>query len=150
MRSVGRRAQAVHSTPPETRGGVSPRLFSRTTWRISMLSSLARRVPSAAAALALLASLAQAQNAPSSVSQQGSTNAQLPLPYGAKDAQPVSRWTPPASAGRQLTLSDLMTWKQIRTPQLSNDARWFAYALAPNEGDAEVVIRGTAAGAKDM
>ena len=101
-------------------------------------------------ALALLAAVsASAQNTPSSVTQQGS-NAQLALPYGAKDTKPVSRWTPPASAGRQLTLNDLMSWKQIRTPLLSNDGRWFVYILAPNEGDAEVVIRGTAAGAKEM
>src|SRR5688572_3836924 len=106
--------------------------------------------PSAAVTtLALLASFAHAQNAPrAAVSQQG--NSQLSLPYGAKDDRPVSRWTPSASAGRQLTLNDLVTWKSIRTPQLSNDGKSFAYVLAPNEGDAEVVIRGTAAGAKEM
>ena len=27
------------------------------------------------------------------------------------------------------------------TVQLSNDGRWFAYQHAPNEGDAEVVLR---------
>lgn len=113
-----------------------------------MGSPIIRRASLAAAALALLTSFAVAQNAPAAVSQQG--NSQLSLPYGAKDANPVSRWTPPSSAGRQLTLNDLMTWKQIRAPQLSNDGRWFAYILAPNEGDAEVVIRGTAAGAKEM
>lgn len=113
-----------------------------------MRSSPARRTTVVAAALALAGPFAQAQNAQPGVSQQG--NAQLSLPYGAKDANPVSRWTPRASAGRQLTLSDLMMWRNIRTPQLSNDGKWFAYVLAPNEGDAEVVIRGTAAGAKEM
>jgi len=112
-----------------------------------MRSSLSLRAPLALAALTLLASATHGQNAP--VSQQASGNAQLTLPYGAKDASPVSRWTPPASAGRQLTLTDLMSWKQIRTPLLSNDGRTFVYVLAPNEGDAEVVIRGTAAGAKE-
>jgi dipeptidyl aminopeptidase/acylaminoacyl peptidase len=71
------------------------------------------------------------------------------LPYGAMDEKPVSRWTPPASAGRQLTLNDLLTWKQIRNSTLSNDGKWFAYILGPNEGDAEVVIRGTAADGKE-
>lgn len=107
-----------------------------------------RRPFAVAATLAILASSAHAQNAPTGVSQQG--NAQLSLPYGAKDDKPVSRWTPPASAGRQLALNDLLTWKSVRNPQLSNDGKWFAYVLAPNEGDAEVVIRGTAAGAKEI
>ncbi len=77
-------------------------------------------------------------------------NPQTTLPYGATNATPMSKWTPSASAGRQLTLNDLLTWKGIRSPQLSNDGKWFAYILAPNEGDAEVVVRGTGAGAQEM
>jgi dipeptidyl aminopeptidase/acylaminoacyl peptidase len=76
-------------------------------------------------------------------------NANANLPFGASSATPVSKWTPPASAGRQLTLNDLLTWKGIRAPALSNDGKWFAYILAPNEGDAEVIIRATAAGATE-
>jgi dipeptidyl aminopeptidase/acylaminoacyl peptidase len=71
------------------------------------------------------------------------------LPFGATSDKPVSKWTPPASAGRQLTLNDLLTWKGIRSPALSNDGKWFAYSIAPNEGDAEVVIRPTAANGKE-
>ena len=77
------------------------------------------------------------------------TNPNVNLPWGATSAAPVSKWTPPAAAGRQLTLNDLLTWKGVRAPALSNDGKWFAYILAPNEGDAEVIIRGTAAGAKE-
>ncbi len=80
----------------------------------------------------------------------GSANRFATLPYGANDDKPVSRWTPPASAGRQLTLNDLLTWKSIRNASISNDGKWFAYILGPNEGDAEVVIRGTAAGSKEL
>ncbi|MBA3854170.1 MAG: hypothetical protein C0503_07130 [Gemmatimonas sp.] len=69
----------------------------------------------------------------------------MDLPYGAVNTQPVSRWTPPASAGRQLTLRDLLSWKSIRGTQLSNDGRFIAYELAPNEGDSEVIVRSTAA-----
>jgi dipeptidyl aminopeptidase/acylaminoacyl peptidase len=76
-------------------------------------------------------------------------NANANLPFGATSAAPVSKWTPPASAGRQLTLEDLLTWKAIRSPALSNDGKWFAYIMAPNEGDAEVVIRATSAGATE-
>src|SRR5258705_10944386 len=118
-----------------------------------MRSPFVHRALGAVAALALVVSFAHAQNPStpaSGVSQQGVGNAQLSLPYGAKDDKAVSRWTPPASVGRQLTLNDLMSWKQIRTPQISNDGKWFAYVLAPNEGDAEVVIRPTTAGAKEL
>ena len=78
------------------------------------------------------------------------SNPNANLPFGATSSTPVSKWTPSASAGRQLTLNDLLTWKGIRSPALSNDGRWFAYILAPNEGDAEVVVRATAAGAKEL
>jgi dipeptidyl aminopeptidase/acylaminoacyl peptidase len=76
-------------------------------------------------------------------------NPQGDLPYGATSAAPVSRWTPPASVGRQLTLNDLLTWKSVRTPQLTNDGKYFAYILAPNEGDAEAIVRGTENGATE-
>jgi dipeptidyl aminopeptidase/acylaminoacyl peptidase len=104
----------------------------------------------APAAAALCASLANAQQVtPAGNSSAQPMNPQMSLPYGAKEAKAVSRWTPDASVGRQLTLGDLLSWKQIRTPGTSNDGRWFAYILGPNEGDAEVVIRGTQAGAKE-
>ena len=51
---------------------------------------------------------------------------------------------------RQMQPADLKAWKNIRTPALSNDGKWFAYVLAPNEGDASVVIRSTGADAKEM
>jgi dipeptidyl aminopeptidase/acylaminoacyl peptidase len=104
----------------------------------------------APAAVALCASLANAQQVtPAGNAPSQPMNPQMALPYGARDAKAVSRWTPDASVGRQLTLNDLLTWKQIRTPGVSNDGRWFAYIIGPNEGDAEVVIRGTQAGAKE-
>lgn len=42
--------------------------------------------------------------------------------------------------------ADLSFWKTIRAPQVSNDGKWFAYQLAPNEGDGETVVRPTAEG----
>ena len=100
---------------------------------------------SAVTALMLTATSAGAQQAAATPV----SNANAALPFGATSAEPVSKWTPPASAGRQLTLDDLLTWKSIRTPALSNDGKWFAYVLGPNEGDAEVVVRATSAGAKE-
>jgi dipeptidyl aminopeptidase/acylaminoacyl peptidase len=100
---------------------------------------------SAVATFSLTAFAAGAQQAPATPV----SNANANLPFGATSADPVSKWTPPASAGRQLTLNDLLTWKAIRNPALSNDGKWFVYIVAPNEGDAEVVLRGTAANAKE-
>ena len=75
--------------------------------------------------------------------------ATTPTAYGTTGIAPVSKWTPAATAGRQLTLPDLLSWKGIRNPALSNDGKLFAYIITPQEGDAEVVVRGTAADAKE-
>ncbi|MCA0375285.1 MAG: prolyl oligopeptidase family serine peptidase [Gemmatimonadetes bacterium] len=120
-----------------------------------MLASQFVRTSIAVAALAGLSPLA-AQNAPSGRGNQSPNAAPAPvnpladLPYAATTKEAVSRWTPPASVGRQLTLNDLVTWKGIRGTAVSNDGRWFAYTLAPTEGDGDVVVRGTAAGAREM
>lgn len=45
---------------------------------------------------------------------------------------------------RQLTREDLMGWKSVRNATLAADGRWFGHVLAPNEGDAEVILRMTA------
>ncbi|NBW66842.1 hypothetical protein EBR44_13915, partial [bacterium] len=102
------------------------------------------------AAFAAIAT-ASAQNAPpvASNAANASGNPLAAMPFGAANDKPVSKWTPPASAGRQLTLNDMLTWKGIRSPALSNDGKWFAYTIAPNEGDADVVIRPTSAGGKE-
>jgi len=48
-----------------------------------------------------------------------------------------------AGTTRPLTTADIQAWKSIRAQSLSNDGNWFAYQLAPNDGDAEVVLRST-------
>ncbi|MDH5234874.1 MAG: prolyl oligopeptidase family serine peptidase [Gemmatimonadota bacterium] len=78
----------------------------------------------------------------------------LSAPASAPRAQEptVANATPAAAAQpakRPLGLEDLLSWKGIRFPTLSNDGRWMAYLLAPNEGDAEFVVRSTAAGATE-
>src|SRR5947199_4939177 len=55
-----------------------------------------------------------------------------------------------AASAKQMTPADLKAWKSIRSPIVSNDGKWFAYILAPNEGDAMVVVRQTAAGASEQ
>ncbi len=38
-------------------------------------------------------------------------------------------------------ISDIMAWKSIRSSVISNDGLWFAYRLAPQEGDGEVIFK---------
>jgi dipeptidyl aminopeptidase/acylaminoacyl peptidase len=45
-----------------------------------------------------------------------------------------------------MSAADLKAWKNIRNAVLSNDGKWFAYILAPNEGNADVVVRSIADG----
>ncbi|MSR03550.1 MAG: S9 family peptidase [Gemmatimonadetes bacterium] len=58
---------------------------------------------------------------------------------------------PAQQSGGQKTLdaTDLSFWKSIRNAATSPDGRWFAYVLAPNEGDGEVVVRPTSAEARE-
>jgi len=42
-------------------------------------------------------------------------------------------------------IQDILAWKSIRSPSISNDGQWFAYRLSPQEGDGEVIIRKTKA-----
>jgi dipeptidyl aminopeptidase/acylaminoacyl peptidase len=49
----------------------------------------------------------------------------------------------PAAAKRAITIDDVIGWKTIGVTAVSNDGQWFAYRLAPGEGDAEVVVRST-------
>jgi acetyl esterase/lipase len=44
-------------------------------------------------------------------------------------------------APRPLEVSDVASWKRVQQPTVSNNGQWFAYRLAPNEGDTEVVVR---------
>ena len=42
---------------------------------------------------------------------------------------------------KPLQLADIIAWKRIQAPSISNDGAWFAYRVSPAEGDSEVVIR---------
>jgi dienelactone hydrolase/Tol biopolymer transport system component len=47
------------------------------------------------------------------------------------------------SAPKPLKMADVLAWKHIAGATLSNDGQWFAYVLAPNEGDSEVIVHQT-------
>ena len=45
------------------------------------------------------------------------------------------------AAKRPLEVEDVIAWKAVGSTVLSNDGQWFAYRLAPQEGDGEVVVK---------
>jgi acetyl esterase/lipase len=49
---------------------------------------------------------------------------------------------------RPIQLADILAWKRIQTPVVSTDGQWLAYKLAPNEGNAEVVLRNLKSGSE--
>ena len=46
-------------------------------------------------------------------------------------------------APRAIEIEDILAWKNIGSTALSNNGEWFAYRVAPNKGDSEVIIRQT-------
>jgi hypothetical protein len=44
---------------------------------------------------------------------------------------------------RAIELSDIISWKNVGATALTHDGQWFGYRIAPNEGDAQVVLRQT-------
>jgi hypothetical protein len=48
-----------------------------------------------------------------------------------------------ASQKRAIELEDIIKWKSLGSPAVSNDGQWFAYRLGPGEGDAQIVVRST-------
>lgn len=53
-------------------------------------------------------------------------------------------------ASHPLTAIDIADWKSIRYAQLSDNGQWFGYALVPNEGNGEVILRQVAANGREL
>ena len=58
-------------------------------------------------------------------------------------------WAADSGSKRPLQLADLLAWKRIQAPAVSSDGEWFAYRLAPAEGNAEVVVRNLKTGKEE-
>lgn len=58
-------------------------------------------------------------------------------------AFPFFAFAPPdsAKAPRPIELADILAWRRIQSPVASSNGQWFAYRLAPIEGDGEIVIK---------
>jgi hypothetical protein len=48
---------------------------------------------------------------------------------------------PPQSAKKPMTYDIYDSWRSIRGTQVSRDGEWLAYALVPQDGDGELVVR---------
>ncbi len=53
---------------------------------------------------------------------------------------------PAASAKKTIDIDDIVAWKNIGATVLSENGEWFAYRIAPQEGDAELFVRNIATG----
>jgi len=73
----------------------------------------------------------------------------LVVPGAAAEAQQVAQAGGARSGGRLITPQDIRAWNSIRQNVLSNDGKWFAHVTGPSEGDATLVLRGTAADAQE-
>jgi dipeptidyl aminopeptidase/acylaminoacyl peptidase len=52
----------------------------------------------------------------------------------------------PAAAKRSVDIEDIVAWKTVSTTAISRNGEWFAYRVAPLEGDAELTVRNVATG----
>jgi acetyl esterase/lipase len=52
-------------------------------------------------------------------------------------------------AQKPLQLSDILSWKRVQAPVVSANGEWFAYRIAPAEGNAEVVVRNLKTGKEE-
>ncbi|MDR3704148.1 MAG: hypothetical protein P4L56_31155, partial [Candidatus Sulfopaludibacter sp.] len=52
-------------------------------------------------------------------------------------------------AQKPLQLADILSWKRIQAPVVSANGEWFAYRIAPAEGNAEVVVRNLKTGKEE-
>ena len=64
----------------------------------------------------------------------------LPLVFVAALLAPMSAQT---ATKRAMSLDDILSFRAMTTTSLSPDGKWFAYRVAPIEGNAEVIVRST-------
>ena len=66
----------------------------------------------------------------------------IPLGPAARMEQPAAV----SAAKKAVKLEDVIAWKTVSTTAVSNNGEWFAYRVAPQEGDAELTVRNVASG----
>ena len=71
------------------------------------------------------------------------------MEQAAAPARPPAAAPAPATspvAKKTIGIDEITAWKNIGTTALSNNGEWFAYRVAPQEGDAELVVKNIATG----
>ena len=84
-----------------------------------------------------------------SVAGPAATMEQASAPAQAPAAAPAPAAPAPATspAGKKtIGIEEITAWKNIGATSLSNNGEWFAYRVAPQEGDAELVVKNIATG----
>jgi hypothetical protein len=54
------------------------------------------------------------------------------------------------AAKKPIELQDILSIRAIGATSLSTNGQWYSYRLAPLQGDSDVIVKSTAAGAPDM
>ena len=66
--------------------------------------------------------------------------------FGSTPAMEQAAAASAQSVKKSVELDDIIAWKSIGTTALSDNGEWFAYRVAPQEGDAELIVRNVASG----
>jgi len=53
------------------------------------------------------------------------------------------------TAQKPLQVDDILAWKRLTSPVISNNGEWFAYRISPAEGESEVVVRNLKSGKEE-
>ena len=64
----------------------------------------------------------------------------LPLAFVAAILVPLSAQN---ASKRPMGLGDILSFRAMTTTAMSPDGKWFAYRVAPLQGDSEVIVRST-------
>ena len=63
---------------------------------------------------------------------------------------PMAAQNTPTTAKRAMDLEDILAFRAMNATSLSPNGQWVAYRMSPLEGDSEVIVKGTAPGAKEL
>ena len=74
----------------------------------------------------------------------------LALPSTVPMFGPAATMQQAVQSKRPIELQDIINWKSIGTTAVSNDGQWFAYRIAPGEGDAQIVVKRARGGEKEL
>src|SRR5687768_10323295 len=74
----------------------------------------------------------------------------LALPSTLPGFGPAATMQQAAPPRRPIELQAIINWKAIGTTAVSTDGQWFAYRLAPGEGDAQIVVKRARGGDKEL